>query len=159
MSTSTVMVVSRLEARHLADLVGQFASLVEESDARDPAVERLTPDAYPDDADANAQFRGLARSDLLGRRATDAGSVLATLLPVSSSTEPSPAHDDDLVELALDADAVGAWMRTLAAIRLVLASRLGIESEEDRDEDDPRFGVYDWIGYRLEGLLQATDPG
>ena len=43
-------------------------------------------------------------------------------------------------------------MRTLTAIRLVIASRLGIEDEDDRDEDDPRFGVYDWLGYRLEGL-------
>ena len=44
----------------------------------------------------------------------------------------------------------------LAAIRLVLATRLGIRSEEDHDEDDPRFGIYDWLGYRLDGLVQAA---
>ena len=44
----------------------------------------------------------------------------------------------------------------LAAIRLVLATRLGIRSEEDHDVDDPRFGIYDWLGYRLDGLVQAA---
>ena len=50
-----------------------------------------------------------------------------------------------------------AWLRTLAAIRLVLASRLGIEVAEDHDPDDPRFGIYDWLGYRLDGLVAAVD--
>jgi hypothetical protein len=63
-----------------------------------------------------------------------------------------------LTDIALDEDGVRAWMRTLTAIRLVIASRLGIEDEDDRDEADPRFGVYDWLGYRLEGLLQASEP-
>jgi len=44
-----------------------------------------------------------------------------------------------------------------AAIRLVLASRLGIVDADDHDEDDPRFGIYDWLGYRLHGLVTAID--
>jgi hypothetical protein len=41
-------------------------------------------------------------------------------------------------------------------VRLVMATRLGITTEEEQD-DDPRFGVYNWLGFRLEGLLQAID--
>ncbi len=40
--------------------------------------------------------------------------------------------------------------------RLVLATRLGIRSDDDHDPADPRFGVYDWLGYRLDGLVQAA---
>jgi hypothetical protein len=39
----------------------------------------------------------------------------------------------------------------------VLATRLGIVDEDALDEDDPRRGVYDWLGYRLEGLIQSAD--
>jgi hypothetical protein len=31
-----------------------------------------------------------------------------------------------------------------------------ITTEEEQD-DDPRFGVYNWLGFRLEGLLQAIE--
>ena len=49
-----------------------------------------------------------------------------------------------------------AWLRTLTAVRLVIATRLGITSEEEQD-DDARFGVYNWLGFRLDGLLQAIE--
>jgi kynurenine formamidase len=48
-------------------------------------------------------------------------------------------------------------IESLAAVRLVLASRLGIERPEDHDAEDPRFGIYDWLGYRLDGLIRAVD--
>jgi hypothetical protein len=38
----------------------------------------------------------------------------------------------------------------------VLATRLDIQSEADHDVEDPRFGVYEWLGYRLDGLVQAA---
>ena len=76
----------------------------------------------------------------------------------TTATEPPDDDPSRPVDIALDEEGVRAWMRTLTAIRLVIASRLGIEDEDDRDETDPRFGVYDWLGYRLEGLLQASEP-
>jgi len=39
----------------------------------------------------------------------------------------------------------------------VLADRLGVTDEEQRGDGDARFGVYEWIGYRLEMLVQALD--
>ncbi|GAA1965392.1 DUF2017 family protein [Microbacterium deminutum] len=152
--------LTRIEAAHLAGLVTQFAELIEESSvsAGDPAIGRLVPDAYADDPDAAREFRDLTEEDLLARRRSDAGVVLATLQ--DAAVIPDDPDDPRLVEateIRLDAAAVQAWLRTLAAIRLVLASRLGIEGPDDHDEDDPRFGIYDWLGYRLHGLVTAVD--
>lgn len=151
--------LTRLEAAHLAGLVSQFAELVAgaETATGDPAIERLAPDAYAD-ADAAREFRQLTEADLLDRRRDDAAVVLATLTEVSEL--PEDPDDPALLEtvvVPLDQLAVGAWLRTLAAIRLVLATRLGIAATDDHSSDDPRFGIYDWLGYRLDGLVQAVD--
>jgi hypothetical protein len=160
MSADLVMLtITRIEALHLADLVGQFDELLDETDSAtaDAAVARLVPDAYPDDEEAAQEFRHATEQDLLARRSSDAQRMLADLAGAGALTPEADAQVDDVIDVALDADAARAWLRTLAAIRLVIASRLGIETEEDHDEDDPRFGVYDWLGYRLEGLVQAID--
>jgi hypothetical protein len=47
-------------------------------------------------------------------------------------------------------------LRTIAAVRLILASRLGIASDDDRPVDDPRYGVYEWLAYRLDQLIEAA---
>lgn len=158
-----VLELSRLEATHLAGLVMQFAEVLEETgDATpdDPAVLRLVPDAYTDPAAAR-EFRELTQRELLERRAEDAATVLESLRGTAAEDASTLADDgsaaDDTALIRLDSSQLHAWLRTLAAIRLVLASRLGIVEEEDHDEDDPRFGVYEWIGYRLDGLVRAAD--
>lgn len=154
-----VLELARIEAAHLAGLVVQFDELLEESDdsGDDPAVLRLVPDAY-DDPDAAREFRELTESDLLGRRRSDAARVLATLGEVGELgddlDDPAVA---EIVAVVLDRDDVQAWLRTLAAIRLVLATRLGIVDDDEHDHDDPKYGIYDWLGYRLDGLVGALD--
>ena len=157
MSRTVVMEITHMEAAHLAGLVRQFRDLLDGfgQDAAapaDPAVARLVPDAYPGDEAAGRQFRDLTENELLARRDRDAQVVLSTL--------GDPAADDartDTFVVDLSAAQCEAWLRTLAALRLVLASRLGISSETDHDDDDPRFGIYEWLGYRLELLVQAAD--
>jgi hypothetical protein len=152
--------LTRLEAAHLAGLVTQFAELVDESAAStsDPAIGRLVPDAYSDDPAAARDFRSLTEDDILSRRRSDAALVLASLQDASQIPDDpgSPVLLEE-TEIRLDPPAVQAWMRTLAAIRLVLASRLGIEGPDDHQDDDPRFGIYDWLGYRLHGLVTVVD--
>lgn len=161
-----LLTITHIEARHLAGLVAQFGELLEETDtdtagnvSHDPAIARLTPPAYSDDDEAADDFRRATQSDLLGRRAQDAARVLRDLTRIDEGGDaPVDEHDAERpLDVALDDEGVRAWMRTLTAIRLVIASRLGIVDEDDRDEDDPRFGVYDWLGYRLEGLIQTSD--
>lgn len=155
-----VLEVARLEAAHLAGLVGQFAELLRESapDDGDPAIARLVPSAYSDDEDAAREFRALTQSDLLDRRASDAALVLASLQDAAEIPEdPDDPALLEQVEIRLASETAQAWLRTLAAVRLVLATRLGVVDEDDHEHDDPRFGVYDWIGYRLDGLVAALD--
>lgn len=169
-----VLDVTVLEAAHLSGMVRQFVDLLDATTAdgveADPAVARLVPDAYRDDPEASAEFRRLTGGDLLARRRTDAEVLLATLSPAGSGMpgvplDPTTLDPQTLDEetahapmvVTLDLDETAAWMRSLTALRLVLASRLGIETEADHDVDDPRFGVYEWLGYRLEGLIDAAD--
>lgn len=163
MTGRTIVVeLARLEAAHLAGLVGQFAELLRESspDDGDPAIARLVPSAYHDDEDAAREFRSLTQADLLHRRAADAAAVLASLQPAAQiPDDPDDPALLEQVEIRLDPEAAQAWLRTLAAIRLVLATRLGVAETDDHEHDDPRFGVYDWIGYRLDGLVAVLDEG
>jgi len=157
-----ILEITRIEAAHLAALVTQFLELLETSDdshpGRDPAIARLVPDAYRDDPEAAQEFRDVTQADMIARRIDDAGLLLSTL----GAVEPLPgdaALDDpryaEVMTVTIDSDESRAWMRTLAAVRLVLAERLGIQVEDDRADDDPRFGIYDWLGYRLDGLVHA----
>ncbi|WP_322408901.1 DUF2017 family protein [Microbacterium invictum] len=153
--------ITRLEATHLVDLIDQFIELVQDGSppGDDPAVLRLVPDAYADDAEAAQEFRDVTERDLLRRRHRDAQLVRRSLSPAATLTSVTTAGAEgwEEVDLALDPESVQAWMRTLAAVRLVIASRLGITDEDQHDGDDPRFGVYDWLGYRLEGLIRAIE--
>ena len=156
-----VLELTRMEAAHLAGLVTQFAELMEDaaSSAGDPAIARLVPDAYADDDAASEDFREMTERDLLERRRQDAGEVLGSLSEASALPDDAEPGDEvlmELVELRLEPEILRAWLRCLAAIRLVLATRLDIRSEEDHDVDDPRFGIYEWLGYRLDGLVQAA---
>jgi hypothetical protein len=159
-----VLELAQLEAAHLTDLVDQFLDLLAATggpgEPEDPAVARLVPDAYADDDEAASEFRDITQDDLLKRRRADAAAVLHSL-----RVEGHPLEVAELDESAattamlvrLDGDQVSAWLRTLTALRLVLASRLDIRHEADHDPEDPRFGVYNWLGFRLEGLLQALE--
>jgi hypothetical protein len=155
-----VLEMARLEAAHLTDLVEQFAELLADGSVDDPAVARLVPDAYRDDPEAAADFRSVTQGDLLERRVADTRTVRDSLrvdgerLVVAEMDESAAT---EILTLPLDEGQGAAWLRTLAALRLVLAARLGITDEDDHDDGDPRFGVYDWLGYRLDGLLHALD--
>ncbi len=146
--------ISGVEAAHLDALLAQFTGLLAADGGpdSDPALMRLVPDAYPDDAASSREFRDVTQRELLARRAADAAAMRADLREALDRPDA-----DAVAPLALDDDAVAAWLRTLAALRLVLASRLGIVTEHDHDPDDPRFAVYEWLGYRLDALVRATD--
>jgi hypothetical protein len=119
----------------------------------DPALRRLLPDAYRDDADAAAEFR----------RYTDATlreDMLADLAVVRESVGAIDTHE----QLTLSDTQAESWLRALTSGRLVMASRLGIERSEDDealenlDPDDPRVALhalYRWSGALLSDLLDA----
>jgi hypothetical protein len=152
-----VFPLALLEGFQLVRIVDEFRDLVRDREAGDPAVLRLTPSAYPDDPDACQTFAETTREDLLDRRLTEAGKVRQALAPFD--LEVDGLSDDEALaprELVIREDDLDAWLRTLTAIRLVIADRLGITTE-DVGALDGRHDVYEWLGYRLEVLIQAAD--
>ncbi|MEV7609116.1 DUF2017 family protein [Microbacterium sp. NPDC089320] len=160
MSDATVrMRMARVEGAQLAHLVDDFRELVgADRDVEDPAIVRLVPDPYPEDDEASRAFRDATRDDLLDRRALDADIMRTALAGMRgdigdmTQSEAFTEHDIDIPLSDVD-----AWMRTLTALRLVIAERLGIQSDDDHDPEDARYGVYDWLGYRLELTIEAAD--
>mgnify|MGYP000449771208 CR=1 FL=1 len=122
-------------------------------------------DAHADDDEVRRDERTIGDPDAadrlvaLDRRHADAETVLGILRP-TLPTMPVASDDPELTEEVVvhaSADDVSALLRTLSAIRLVLATRLGSQADDDHDAADPRFGIYDWLGYRLDSLITAID--
>jgi hypothetical protein len=115
----------------------------------DPAIARLLPDAYGDDADASRDFRRLTERSLASRKVANARVVIDTLARADGAVRLSPLE-------------VQAWLRTLADIRLTIAARLGIERDGDEGATDSDAALalhdlYDWLGFVTETLLDALD--
>jgi Domain of unknown function (DUF2017) len=136
--------LSAEECRLLRDLARQLPTVLTAGNT-DPAVERLLPDAYPDDAEAAAEFRTFTRAGLVERKLTNAGRVAATLPDESGVSE-------------LTASDAQAWLRTLTDLRLVLATRLGIEDDGDEGAPDELLrAVYDWLAFLQDSLLAVLE--
>jgi hypothetical protein len=132
----------------------------------DPVLRRLLPDAYRDDSGEAAEFRRFTERSLTSAKVANAETVLATLKDAGldeTSFDEEDAEGQEPLEVELDADAVQAWLRTLTDVRLSLAVRLGIESDEDamllhQSEDEAALAMaelYDWLGYVQETLVTA----
>ncbi|MCU1425664.1 MAG: hypothetical protein JWM51_1955 [Microbacteriaceae bacterium] len=116
---------------------------------RDPAIARLLPDAYGEDADASGDFRRMTEQSLATRKVGNARTVVDSL-----------ARGDGQVEL-IDEEA-HAWMKCLSDIRLTLATRLGIEEDGDTGATDSDVALamhdlYDWLAYVTETLIDALE--
>ena len=159
----TVATIEQIEAVLLTQLVGQIKGLLESTgdstpDApRDAALLRLLPDAYPGDREASAEFRRFTAAGLADKKVRNADVVARDLATATASADPS--------ELRLDGASVHAWLRSLTDVRLVLATRLGIDSDSplDGDSDAQRMlgDIYDWLGWvqgsLVHSLSSATD--
>ena len=119
----------------------------------DPALARLFPDAYLDDAEAAAEFRRFTERDLRETKVAHAQTALETL---RRSGE----------KVTLSADEAAAWLGALNDVRLALGTRLGVTEEGMAElaslpDDDPRaatFHIYDWLTYLQESLVHAIMP-
>ncbi len=128
----------------------------------DPVLQRLLPDAYREDADDAAEFRKFTERSLTSTKAANAETLITTL--VDSGFDPGDESDRP-VEVELSPDQVQAWLRSLTDVRLALAVRLGIETDDDalavHESDDEATAamadVYDWLGYVQESLVVALE--
>ena len=116
----------------------------------DPALARLLPDAYLDDAEASADFRRFTERSLREMKVSHARAVIAAL-----------ERSGDKVTLS--EQEVPSWLGLLNDARLALGVRLAIHDDAHEEiaglpEDDPRFAayhVYDWLTGLQESLVQV----
>ena len=76
-----------------------------------------------------------------------------------------PQLDEDglMIDVELDRPTAETWMRSFTDLRLALATRLGVEQDDDAyweslPDEDPRaqaHDIYDWVGYLQETLVRA----
>ncbi len=176
------------EAQLLANLAGQVVELLRdrnsagESDPdplaaqlglggssmppEDPVLQRLLPDAYRNDEQEAGEFRRLTERSLTAAKVRNAEDLIGSLIDGGLEVGALAAVDDaHHIEVELNGDEVQAWLRSLTDIRLSLAVRLGIETEEDsmliaRSDDEATAAmseIYDWLGYVQESLVAALD--
>ena len=113
----------------------------------DPVLQRLFPTAYPQDAEAAAEFRRYTENDLRSKKAAGAACII-----------------DTLEEAGLDPETAVTWMRSFTDMRLAIATRLGIEEgDEERwyglADDDPEaqvHDIYEWVGFLQETLVRSV---
>ena len=90
---------------------------------------RLFPTAYPDDEEAAGDFRRYTEGDLRDGKAAAAAAVIDTLEEAGLPAEP---EDGLFIDVELDGQTAATWLRSFTDMRLALATRLGVE---DDDED------------------------
>ena len=130
----------------LRSLPGQLRQLL---GTDDPALERLFPPAYADDAAADEEYRRLMRDDLVQARA-GALEVMAATIDADRLTE----------------DELTAWLSAINDLRLVFGTRLDVTEDMYEDPptepDDPRtrpFALYSYLGWLEEQVVEALAAG
>ena len=149
--TGVLIELTTTERRLLATLLTQYDELVhdqlDDTDlADDPALARLFPNAYPDDAEAAAEFRQYTRDGLVERKSANSGLISAALTESSDDGRLTVARDD-----------AEHWLPALTDLRLVLAERLGIHNDDDPLPESELADVYQWLGELQWALVEALD--
>lgn len=127
----------------------------------DPVLARLFPTAYPTDEEAASEFRRFTEGTL---RDGKANAAIAIIDGLEEAGLPQELTEDGLmIDVELDEPTAETWMRSFTDLRLALATRLGVEEDDEEywaslPDDDPRaqaHDIYDWVGYLQETLVQA----
>jgi len=109
----------------------------------DPAIARLLPNAYADDADAG-EFRRLTERGLANRKVANAAFIVESV---------------GAGDVALDAAGADRWMRSITDLRLTIAARIGIVDDDSPIPDDEEtlamYDVYNWLAGVQDSLVNA----
>jgi uncharacterized protein DUF2017 len=127
----------------------------------DPVLARLFPSAYTDDEEAAAEFRRFTEATLRDDKASAACAIIDGL---EEAGLPAQLEEEGLmIDVELDEPTAETWMRSFTDLRLALATRLGVEQDDEAywhslPDEDPRaqaHDIYEWVGYLQETLVQA----
>lgn len=128
----------------LKELPRQLRALLSSDD---PALERLFPPAYPDEADLQTEYEQLVRGDLKQQR-------LSSVDVMEQTIEASRLTEEQLL----------AWLSALNDLRLILGTKLGATEDmdsEDMPDDDPlapSYALYYYLGWLEEQVVEALNP-
>lgn len=115
----------------------------------DPAADRLTPHAYLDDEEAGAEFDRLMLPELEEGRAHDRQVFIQCLERASQG------------KTVLSAEEVFSVLRVLDEGRLVMAARLGVDSDlwepEPELDGSPELHLYHLLGWLQDTLIEAAE--
>lgn len=134
----------RLPAEERELLRSLPAQLREVMQTDDPSLRRLFPPAYPDDREADAEFRRLMREELLEGK-------LAALRAVEET-----ADADHLTGKQLE-----DWLGALESLRLYLGTQLEITEEvydgviDPNDPSAPALALYGYLSWLQEEVVAA----
>ena len=114
----------------------------------DPGLRRLFPPAYPEDGDAEDEFRHLMREELLEGK-------LAALRVVEETAGAE----------RLTGEQLEGWLGALESLRLYLGTQLDISEETyaaELDPDDPEapaLALYGYLSWLQEEAVAALSAG
>ena len=119
-------------------------------DGADPAVERLSVSAYPEDETAQAEYRRLTAPDLDRQRRMDRDSVASVI---------KAAEDGPVTLTVPEAEAL---LMVINEARLALGARLGIVTEgwapDAQTASDPALLLLQYLtGYQDELILALSE--
>ncbi len=148
------LVLEAEEAMLLSELADQVDPVLLLGSDDDPALERLLPNAYPDDETAAREFERYTRGSLVDGKRQAAQSV-------RDATDVTDGRD--LVEIELDESQAWGWLTFLTDLRLILAERVGLGddgggSDDDETRDDYLRAAYEWAGFVQGSMLEVLDP-
>jgi hypothetical protein len=131
------------------------------SEPEDPVLARLFPTAYSQDEEAASEFRRFTEGTLRDGKARAAITIIDAL--EEAGLPPQLTEDGLIIDVELDPPAAETWMRSFTDLRLALATRLGVEEDDEAywlslPDDDPRaqaHDIYEWVGYLQETLVLA----
>lgn len=133
------------EREVLRTLPGQLRALL---GTDDPSLKRLFPPAYTDDPEADDEYAGMMREELLAGR-------LDALRVVEATVDAERLDERQLV----------AWLDALESLRLVLGTQLEVTEEtyaHDVDPSDPPapvLALYGYLSWLQEQAVAALSAG
>lgn len=145
------------EAEVLRAWFDQLEILIDEPGALGPEVaRRLAPVAYPEDPLAEDEYQQLNEL-FTGQERRDALRTVRQVLESSGGR-------GGAVRAVVSTDDAEAWLMSVNHLRLALGTALGVEQDVDPavdpgDPDFPLYAGYMQLGFLLEGMLAAVDPG
>jgi hypothetical protein len=139
-------------------LLGELRDLLVADE--DPALGRLFPPAFPDDAEHEAEYQRLMRDELVASRLA----AIAAAVEVLDRTPDEP--DEGAQAIALTEPELHAFVQALNAARIVLGTLLGITDEASAARSDERAEsggssndvLYGYLGWLVEWTVRALAP-